>query len=196
MPVLTELSQSMTADERTLARQAGEGDHHAFSVLFTRYKNTLYRFCLYMLGDEAAAEDIYQEVFLNFYRACRSGREMHNVRGYLITAARSRCLNHLRSSNRTSKLEEWSEPTYEPDIAAGDTSDHLRHALMKIPPQYRESFLLFEIEGYSYEEIATQVGITRDVVKNRIYRAKQALQKLLGPLLRDGSSDGHAAESL
>lgn len=189
MPVLTDLSQPMTVDEQTLARRAGEGDHDAFSVLFTRYKNRLYRFCLFMLGDEATAEDIYQEVFLNFYRACRAGREMHNVRGYLITAARSRCLNHLRNSNRTSLLEEGSEPAYLPDVTAGDTSEHLRRALMQIPAQYREAFLLFEIEGYSYEEIANQVGITRDVVKNRIYRAKQALQKLLGPILRDESSD-------
>lgn len=189
MPVLTDTSQSMTLDERTLAQQAGAGDHHAFELLFSRYKNALYRFCLFMVGDQAVAEDIYQEVFLNFYRACRAGRDMHNVRGYLITAARSRCLNHLRTSNRTSSMAADAEPTYEPDVTAEDTSEHVRRALMQIPPQYRESFLLFEIEGYSYDEIAGQAGITRDVVKNRIYRAKQALQKLLRPILRNESDD-------
>ena len=46
-------------------------------------------------------------------------------------------------------------------------------------------FPLFELEGYSYEEIGRQLNISHDVIKNRIYRAKQALQKILRPLLRD-----------
>ncbi|MBC8146168.1 MAG: sigma-70 family RNA polymerase sigma factor [bacterium] len=171
-------------EERELAARAGRGEHAAFAVLFARYKAGIYRFCLYMLNDAAGADDIYQEVFINFYRACREGKEMTNVRGYLMTAARTRCINALKSSRRLSSIDDQHEFGFEIDPSASDTAEHLRDALQRIPSQYREAFLLFELEGFSYLEIGEQLGITHDVIKNRIYRAKQALQKILRPLLR------------
>jgi RNA polymerase sigma-70 factor (ECF subfamily) len=182
--IATEL-QTRAIEEQRLAERAGAGDHAAFTQLFERYRLGIYRFCLLMLGDGDAAEDVYQEVFLNFYRACRKGQTMHNVRGYLIASARTRCLNAIRSSNRMTGTENMVEEMVEPDVAASDTAAHLQAALQAIAPQYREAFLLFEYEGYSYEEIATQLDVTHDVVRNRIYRAKQALQKILRPILRD-----------
>ena len=179
------MKQRSNAEDQELAAQVSAGDHAAFSKLFERHKSGIYRFCLLMIGDEAIAKDVYQEVFLNFYRACRAGQVMYNVHGYLITAARTRCLNALRSIHRTISLDDMQEPAYVLDDAAADTNEHLRAALASIPAQYREAFLLCEFEGYSYEEIATHLHVTRDVVKNRIYRAKQALQKILRPLLRD-----------
>jgi RNA polymerase sigma-70 factor (ECF subfamily) len=186
--IVTEL-QTRAIEEQQLAQRAGEGDHEAFNALFERYRTGIYRFCLLMLGDAAAAEDVYQEVFLNFYRACRRGQTMQSVRGYLVASARTRCLNDIRLATRTTDFSSLTEPSYEPDIAASDTGEHLRLALQSIQPQYREAFLLFEYEGYSYDEIARQLGITNDVVKNRIYRAKQALQKILRPLLRGEHPD-------
>jgi RNA polymerase sigma-70 factor (ECF subfamily) len=174
-------------EDQALAERVSAGDHAAFSLLFERYKAGIYRFCLLMLSDEAVAEDVYQEVFINFYRACRAGQVMHNVRGYLLTAARTRCLNVLRTSNRHVSLEDVPERAYEVDPATADTNVHLRNALAAINPNYREAFLLCEFEGYSYDEIAKQLNVTHDIVKNRIYRAKQALQKILRPLLRDDS---------
>lgn len=174
-------------EERLLAARAGRGDHAAFAVLFERHKAGVYRFCLYMLNDAAGADDLYQEVFINFYRACREGKEMTNVRGYLMTAARTRCLNALKSSRRLTSIGDHDDRGYEPDETLSDTVEHLRAALQRIPPQYREAFLLFELEGYSYVEIGAQLGISHDVIKNRIYRAKQALQNILRALLRDNA---------
>jgi RNA polymerase sigma-70 factor (ECF subfamily) len=172
-----------TDDDQLLAEQAGKGDHTAFNTLFERYKGRIYRFCLLMLGDEAAASDIYQDVFIRFYRACREGQRMYNVRGYLVTVARTRCISALRDMKRLTSMDEELEIACQPDETVFDTNAHLQQALMSIAPQYREAFLLFELEGYSYDEISRQLEITHDVVKNRIYRAKQALQKILGPLL-------------
>lgn len=171
-------------EERELAARAGSGEHAAFAVLFERYKAGIYRFCLYMLNDAASADDLYQEVFINFYRACREGKEMTNVRGYLMTAARTRCINALKSSRRLTSIEDHDDAGFEIDPSSPDTAEHLRDALQRIPAQYREVFLMFELEGYSYLEIGSQLGISHDVIKNRIYRAKQALQKILRPLLR------------
>lgn len=176
-------AQPTSNDDQLLAERAGRGDHAAFNVIFERYKARIYRFCLLMLGDEAAAADIYQEVFIRFYRACREGQRMYNVRGYLVTVARTRCVSAIRDRKRTTSFDEDTVAGYEVDETTSDTGEHLQRALMSIAPQYREAFLLFEVEGYSYEEICAQLNVTRDVVKNRLYRAKQALQKILGPLL-------------
>lgn len=176
-------AQPTLNDDQLLAEKVGKGDHAAFNAIFERHRARIYRFCRLMLGSEAAAADIYQEVFIRFYRACREGRQMHNVRGYLVTVARTRCLNALREMKRTMPIDEERQMGYEIDETAADTSTHLQEALMSIAPQYREAFLLFEVEGYSYEEISGQLGVSHDVVKNRIYRAKQSLQKILGPLL-------------
>lgn len=174
--------QQTTSDDQALAERAGKGDHAAFTVLFERYKGRIYRFCLLMLGDEASASDIYQDVFIRFYRACREGQQMYNVRGYLITVARTRCISALRELKRHAPLDDATDISVEPDETASDTNAHLQVALMAIAPQYREAFLLFELEGYSYEEICRHLEVSHDVVKNRIYRAKQALQKILAPL--------------
>ncbi len=181
--------QPATQDDRTLLERASAGDHTAFSVLFERYKSGVYRFCVLMLGDRASAEDIYQEVFLNFYKACRNGDQVRNVRNYLITAARNRCLNSIRLTRRHTTLDDSPVLSYDHDVTISDTGEHLQNALMQIHPQYREAFLLFELEGYSYEEICEQLQIGKTVVRNRIYRAKQALQKILRPLLRDDDDE-------
>ncbi len=172
-------------EDQELAVRVSTGDHAAFTLLFERHKSSVYRFALLMTGNQATAEDIYQDVFLNFYRICRTGQAMHNVKGYLTTSARRSALNAIKLSRRNVPIESIEEISWQPDPEVDDTNIHLRQALMAIPPQYREAFLLAEYEGYSYEEIAEQLEVTREVVKNRIYRAKRALQKLLGPLLRN-----------
>jgi RNA polymerase sigma-70 factor (ECF subfamily) len=183
--------RSRAAEDQELAERAGRGDHAAFTLLFERYKAGIYRFCYLMLGDQQAAEDVYQDVFVNFYRACRSGQTtMYNVRSYLISAARSSCINVMRFAKHTTDLDDAPEPFYELDLVEeADTETHLQAALQAIAPQYREVFILFEYEGYSYEEIARQLDISYDVVKNRLYRAKLALQKILRPLLRENPSN-------
>ncbi|MCC7437400.1 MAG: RNA polymerase sigma factor [Armatimonadetes bacterium] len=168
-------------DDDVLVEQIRAGDHAAFATLFQKYKTGLYRFCLLMLGESQAAEDIYQDIFLNFYSTCRQGQPIRNVRYYLFGAARNRCLRHLQIARRMEPLPDFETLEYAASDEAqqADIKLQLEEALQRINPVYREAFLLFELEDYSYEEIAAQLEVTREVVRNRIYRAKQALQKIL-----------------
>lgn len=177
----------MITDEK-LTQRVMQGDQDAFRLLFERYRTLLYRFCSLMLGNHTIAEDVYQEAFIALYRACRQGEVIHNVRSYLLTVARRRCLNHLRSKGRYVPLDDDVPLVYELNLDAIDLSEVLREALLKIPAQYRETFLLFEIEGYSYKEVAACLDVSSDIVRNRIYRAKKALQKILDPLLDRGAT--------
>lgn len=180
--MMTVATHNRELEEQALAERVGAGDQEAFRLLFERRGPGIYRFCLLMLGERAAAEDIYQETFVALWQACREGKTLHNVRGYLVAVARTRCLNRLRLTNREAPLEEAAEPSYMPDMGDSDLEDHVHRALLRLPEQYREAILLCEFDGYTYEEIAEALQVSRHVVKNRIHRAKKMLRELLNPI--------------
>ena len=182
-------SHNIEYEEQELAKQAGNGDEGAFRLLFERYSQRIFRFCLLMLGDKDAAEDIYQDAFIALLRACREGKPMYSVGGYLIATARSRCLNYLKVSERTTPLSSRPELSYEQDLISHDIHQHVRKALLKLPEHYREALVLCEFDGYSYEEIAQILETSRHIVKNRIYRGKQMLRSLLEPIIDDDDSE-------
>lgn len=182
MPVAAFSSDAMITDEM-LTERVTQGDQDAFRLLFERHRTPMYRFCMLMLGKHTVAEDIYQEAFISLFRACRKGEVIHNVRAYLLTVARRRCLNQMRSNGKYLPLDEDIPLVYEMDLDSLGVGETLQDALLKIPAQYRETFLLFEIEGYSYKEVAEYLDVSTDIVRNRIYRAKKALQKILDPVL-------------
>ena len=179
------LSEYNTSIEQQLLNRVREGEKGAFDRLFQRHHVAIYRYCLLIVGEKEAAEDIYQDTFYTFYRACRDGKEVRNVRGYLVVVSRTQCIDYLKRQNRYTSLSEVSEPTWEPDPSSFDTQHHLRKALLEIPHQYREAFVLHVLREYSYEEIAESLKVSKHVVKNRIYRAKQSLHKILSPILRN-----------
>lgn len=106
------------------------------------------------------------------------------MQGFLLVVARRRCLNVIRSDQYNVPLSDahLADHTVAVDVGQIDLDLHLRQALAELPMQYRETFLFFEVEGYSYEEIAEHMGVSFNVVRNRIYRAKKALQGLLEPV--------------
>ena len=184
---MTKFSTNNSAEEHALVTRIANGDKDAFKELLDRHQVAIYRYCLLMVSDKDVAEDMFQDVFFSFYKMCRKGRMINNVRGYLVVTARSRCLDHLEVKSRYVDVDTSPEPLWELDITQGDTREHLRAALQGIPEQYREAFVLFALKEYSYEEIAEMLEVSRHVVKNRIYRAKQSLQKILSPILRDAN---------
>ena len=179
------LMPNTQASERVLVDRVSAGDKGAFNELFKRYHVAIYRYCQLMVGDKDFSDDLYQETFFTLYRACREGKSIHSVRGYLFSIARSRYLDHIERLKRSVPLDSSYEPLWQPDETASDTGEHLQQALSRIPDQYREAFVLFSLKEYSYDEISDILGVSKHVVKNRIFRAKQCLQKILGPILRD-----------
>lgn len=161
------------------------GDSTAFREIVDRYGDGLYRYCRFMLDEHEAAQDIVQEAFVTLLRVSRSDTEVRRVKSYLVTVARRRCLNYIRDRKPTVDYNSSEMPTNRIDLEMIDMRDGLRLALRQLPEHYREAFLLYELEGYSYEEVAEAVESSYGAVKNRIYRAKLELRRILDPLLRD-----------
>lgn len=143
--------------------------------LFARYREPVFRFLRRFLRDGVAAEDLTQEAFLRAmngaYRA--NGHE----RAWIFQIARNLALDHLKASAR--------RPSTVPfDDVAGANGDGtlalaLDAALATLGAEDREVFLLKEVAGLSYAEIAEACGLTADAVRSRLHRARLALRKQL-----------------
>ena len=168
------------SDDVIIGERIRSGDHSAFAELYSRYKHGVYLFCTRFLGDNAASEDVFQDVFLNCFEQLRSGKEIQNLKGYLLSAAHNRCLNVIRDRKYPEDIDGMADtlPTRDSDPAL---QQDLQAALQQVSPDNREALLLCEYQGYSYEEIARITSVPVSTVRKRIFRARQKLRTLLSP---------------
>ncbi len=182
------------ADQKLLAA-AARGDQVAFSELYQRYRNRIYGFAYRMLGVQVVAEDVTHEAFLVLiqqperYQAARG-----SLLTFLCAVARNHVLQHLRRQERyvpepVELLSEWQEPeaalSFDPlsGLLKRELAAQVEAALTTLPLAQREVLVLREYQELSYEEIAAVIDADVNVVKARLYRARQALAKRLAPYL-------------
>ena len=158
------------------------------------YQDMVYTTAVRLLGNEAEAEDISQEVFLKAYERYGELSKSATVGGWLKTVTRNLCLNHLsRYRARWRFFSEFSleqkEDDREIDFAAPDTFEQdletkdnrrlLEMALQKLPATQRVPLVLYHFEDLGYEEIAAKLRISLGKVKTDIFRGREALRKKL-----------------
>lgn len=178
--MLEEVSQTVMQDLQ-LQQRIREGDDVAFAELYAGHKQGVYYYCTRFLGDQPAAEDIFQEVFLNLLERVRGGSEIENVQGYLLRSARNRCLNVIRDRKYPKDVDELQDFLPGGDRIMVGEFDDLDDALQELPAANREALLLREYEGYSYDEISQMTEVPVTTVRKRIFRARQRLRQLLSP---------------
>jgi len=177
--LLPEVATEITEDQNLLAR-IREGEHAAFAELYACHKQGVYLYCTRFIGRTPAAEDIFQDVFLNFLEQIRNGKCITNVKGYLLSSAHNRCLNWIRNKKYPAALDTVPETPSNEGLPFGEQLD-LDQALQKLTHEYREPLLLREYEGYKYGEIAALLKLPVTTVRMRIFRARQMLRAYLEP---------------
>ena len=167
-----------------------------FETFMRDYQNMVFTTAYRLLGREAEAEDIAQEVFLKAYAHYDELATSPTAGGWLKTVARNLSLNHLtRYRNRWrffSEFEKEGEPEQEPFAAtlpapdthqqAVDTADQreiLGEALQKLPSSQRVPLVLYHFDNLSYEEIAARLKVSLGKVKTDIHRGREALRRRL-----------------
>jgi RNA polymerase sigma-70 factor (ECF subfamily) len=173
-------------DDATLVVRAREGDAAAFEQLALRFQGPIYRLTLRMLANRSDAEDLTQEVFLAAWRRLPELREEEAFTSWLYRTATNRCLNVLRSRRPVIELDQ--------DVAAADTSDEperaaqthaamaaLTVALQQLTDEQRACWLLREVHGRSYAEIAAILSTTTTTVRGRIARGRAQLGEAMKP---------------
>jgi RNA polymerase sigma-70 factor (ECF subfamily) len=174
-------------DDATLVARARDGDVRAFESLVRRYQRRIYQLALRMTASTADAEDITQEVFLTAWRRLPELREDAAVVGWLYRAATNRCLNLLRARRPTTEIDESTAPSTRPgdDPARGAQNAVQRAALAaaldELPAAQRAVWLLREVHGRSYDEIAQLVDTTPQAVRGRLARARVQLAERMQP---------------
>lgn len=181
------LGREVVLDDATLVIRARDGDMRAFEVLVRRYQGPLYRLALRMLSSRGDAEDVVQEVFLTAWRRLGQLREDAAFVGWLYRATTNRCLNIIRARRPVTDADldgrESVDAAGSPERAAQVSEQliALAAALGRLTPEQRACWLLREVHGRSYEEIAGAMGTTRTAVRGRIARARAQLAEVMAP---------------
>lgn len=178
----------MTPDDRSLIEAFQSGDEFAFVALYNRYKGPVYAFCVKMLLDRAAAEDVLQETFVRVYENRERLTRPGSFKAWLFTIARNQCLNQLRRQGRQVPLGD-TEPhapareTPFSQLMKSEQVDLVNAYLAQLKPEYREVLVLREYQNLSYEEIAAVTRNTLSSVKSRLFKARRKLGSFLRPIL-------------
>jgi len=152
-----------------------------FEALAHRYATDLYRYAVWLCGNEALARDLVQETFLRAWRALGSLKDQAAAKSWLITILR-------REYART--FERKVPPLVDVDAIVVSEEDELqpeerlerellREGMCSLPARYREPLMLQVVMGYSCEEIALELGITRSAVMTQLFRAREQLKAKL-----------------
>ncbi len=160
----------------------------AFEKLYRQYSGRLYNVAYRMAGNAADADELLQEIFLQVYRRIDSFRGESSLGTWLYRLATNHCLDFLRSrqgrqQHVTDSIEDLEsfEPvgpgSWRPD-AALDRLD-LERAIAQLPPSYRATFVLHDIEGFDHAEVGRQLGIAEGTSKSLLHKARFRLRRLL-----------------
>ena len=172
------------SDEVLIARIAG-GDRLAMQVLFARHHVRVYRFVLRLIRNEAAAEDLISEVFLDVWRNAGKFEGRSAASTWLLGIARFKALSALRKRGEETLDEEMAERIEdhaddpEVSLAKKDKGAVLRDCLKALSPEHREVIDLVYYHEKSVEEVAKIVGIPEATVKTRMFYARKKLSELL-----------------
>jgi RNA polymerase sigma-70 factor, ECF subfamily len=186
------------AADLALIRRVQQGDRSAFDLLVVKYQHKIVKLIMRYVRDSSEALDVAQEAFLKAYRAAPSFRGDSAFYTWLYRIAINTAKNHLVANAR--KPVSYDLDTQDPEqagimnelreldtpealVQSEEIRDTINRAIHALPEELRTAILLREIEGLSYEEIAQTMECPVGTVRSRIFRAREAIDKALAPLL-------------
>jgi RNA polymerase sigma-70 factor (ECF subfamily) len=195
---ITELRE---IDDTALVNAFLTGESRSFDVLVERYQARLLNFVYRIVGDRERAEDLVQEVFIRVHRHLGRFDRSKKFSTWIYTIASNLGKNELRNRARnplvlfTSITQGWDDeerplefedPSARPDdqFRKKHVKELVEQSVAKLPKHHREVFVLREIEGRSYDEIAEITHCNLGTVKSRLNRARNSFAEIIEPGLR------------
>jgi RNA polymerase sigma-70 factor (ECF subfamily) len=190
------MTRGEAADDAVLVRASQRGDQEAFSLLVSRHASSILGVTTRMLGPVADAEDVAQETFVAAYKALPGFQLDSKFSTWLYRIAVNKCTDVLRTrkggtvslddaradENGGARWEPADEETPHWSLEQGELAWELDKGIQALPPLYRESFVLRHIEGLGYDEMSAILGVHRDTLKMRVYKARNLLCQSLAHL--------------
>jgi RNA polymerase sigma-70 factor (ECF subfamily) len=177
---------SAPLDDATLVVRAREGDVYAFEDLVRRYKVPVYRIAVRILNDPCSAADTAQDAFVTAWRRLPEIKAEQAFAAWLYRIAVTRAVSTLRTVRPHVPFDETAAardqlPGPEEHALADGLAAALRCALNRLTPEQRACWILREMEGLSYEEVAAILHTTPGAVRGRLHRARLQLAEELTP---------------
>jgi RNA polymerase sigma-70 factor, ECF subfamily len=182
-----------TADrsEGDAITRARRGDTLAFEFLYKAHSRRVYSVCLRMIRNPAEAEDLTQQAFLQLFRKIGTFRGESGFSTWLHRVTVNVVLMHLRRKRlKENPIEGPNRPGSDhenvPEQCLGDSSMfraverlNLKRAISRLPPGYKQQFLLSDVLGYEHSEVARHLGCSIGCSKSQLHKARKRLQRLL-----------------
>jgi RNA polymerase sigma-70 factor (ECF subfamily) len=203
----TRVGSPASLSDETLLEQFLLGDDAAYTALYERFDASVLTYLRTILKDDLdVVDDLFQETFVRLFRERKRRQEapdayapVKNVRGWLFRVAHNLAISHHRSHRQSVSLSDgdgdvahWDERLLVPieesfaqlygerdELKEQSLYDQLRAAIDLLPPALREVYVLREIDGLEYDQVAMVAGCTQEAARMRISRARRALRTAL-----------------
>ena len=170
--------------DKILVTQLIDGSKEAFLELYGKYHAALYRHALKFMKSPALAEDVVQDTFLKVWENRRSLNADLSFVGYINTVSRNQVLNTLKRASYETALKKTIMYAAdkccnrtEDDFLAAEYERMVSRAIDRLPPQRRLVFRMCRLEGQTYDEVARNLGISRNTVKEHMVSALKSLRE-------------------
>ncbi len=180
-----QVAATETSSDEVLIRRIADGDQLAMRTLFARYRVAIYRWLLRLVSDEALAEDLLSDVFLDVWRKAASFEARSSVATWLLAIARYKALSARRQQPHAELNDELAstvaDPADDPELVLQkkDRGELLRQSLAKLSREHGEVIDLVYYHGKSVKEVAETIGINEATVKTRMFYARKKLAQLV-----------------
>ncbi len=184
--------------DKELVKRVQQGDKKSFDLLVLKYQNRIIKLVSRYVREQSDAMDIAQEAFLKAYRALPNFRgdsafytwlyriAINTAKNHIVSMSRRPLEAHLENADGDAiALEELQRDIDNPEhlLLADEIKETILTAMNKLPEDLRVAITLREVEGLTYEEIAEAMDCPIGTVRSRIFRAREAVDMKLKPLL-------------
>ncbi len=180
------MNQQEDISDTDLVHHVRSGEKKAYQILFERYAPKIYSFALSYLKNKADAEELVQDVFLKIWEKRETLDVSRNIKSFIFKIAVNTIYDFIRHKNIESVFKDFARDNYEfhsnntwDTVVFKEMQTTLNKLVVKMPAQRKKIFNLSKIKGYTNDEIANKLGISKRTVENQLYRAVLYLKEHL-----------------
>jgi len=170
------------------------GNQIALKVLYDKYAQMVYQFAFHILKDEHVVEEIVQDTFLQLWESREKINTESNIRTFIYVISRNKCFNKLKQLQRYHnifeplQIESFHDHIFEQDpLAEKEVNEALEQLVQKLPAKQQLVFRMSRFEGLSHQEIAQQLSISTNTVKNHLVSSLKFIKEELKRTPEDSS---------
>lgn len=186
------LFMTMSSKEQDYSSFWTLGDLAAFKQMMKAFSPSLKYFACSIVGNEAEAEEVVADVFIKIWQQRARITPPDNLQYYLFKAVKNTALNYLKSNGcRTTHYAAWEvqvtrggAQSPEDILISKEQLDHIRSAIQSLPPRCRQIFILVKEEGFTYEQVAVLLDLSKATVNVQMTIALKKIWSALGPAIK------------